>query len=170
METLPRPARSSTFPCSRRTPAPCWYDLQNADAINLPRLLRLDAERRGEETKDDEQSEPNRTTPQCGPPAGPTGDLVERDGSLGRLGSRVKAHPTALTPSPRGLPRPEGDWLESLGLSNCVDYPVSAIVPLAGTARPRQGIDGLDAASHNGFWRASHIESTRLEMQESAED
>jgi hypothetical protein len=23
METLPRPARSSTFPCSRRTPAPC---------------------------------------------------------------------------------------------------------------------------------------------------
>jgi hypothetical protein len=51
-----------------------------------------------------------------------------------------------------------------------VDYPVSAIVVQAGTARPGHGIDRLDTARHKRFWLAAHVESTRPEMQEGAED
>ena len=61
----------------------------------------------------------------------------------------------------QGLPRPSADWLKRLGLSNCVDYPVSAIAALAGRARPRHSIDRLDTARHKRFRLASHVESTR---------
>jgi hypothetical protein len=49
-------------------------------------------------------------------------------------------------------------------------YSVSGIVAQSGTAKPRQGTDRLDATLHNRFQLVSHVESTRPDLQEGAED